>query len=149
MSIQRAEVIARIAEAFKGGQSASAFISQMRAKGLGYRTSQMYADWYSATKVYAVEGALANIRKDYYPTEKTIASVEWDFKSNVEYMYKAKVYVKRGQDISERFVNVMSDIPLTPRMIEEEIKSKWSVEWEYTKETLEKVTAWTAYRTTL
>lgn len=144
MAIERAEVIQRIPAAYKAGQSIAEFIRQMREQGLGYRTSTMYTDWYAATNVYAVEGAIANIRKDYYPTEKTIADVTWDLSK--EYMYKVRVYsrLKAGEPITERFVNILSDIALTPAQMEEAVVEKWS-EWEdYTKEAITKVTAWTA-----
>ena len=131
MAVERAEAIARMPNAFRQGQSVAAFILEMRGKGLSYRTSDMYADWYAATNVLAVEGAMQHIRKDYYPTEKTMADVPWALSK--EYMYKVKVYsrLREGE-------------PLTPAMIEEAVVEKWS-EWEdYTKEAIEKVTAWTA-----
>jgi hypothetical protein len=144
MAIERAEAIARMPNAFRQGQSVASFILEMRGKGLSYSTSAMYADWYAATNVLAVEGAMRHIRKDYYPTEKTMADVTWDLSK--EYMYKVRVFsrLRVGEPLTERFVNILSDIPLTTAMIEEAVVEKWS-EWEdYTKEAIEKVTAWTA-----
>ena len=144
MAVERAEAIARMPNAFRQGQSIAAFILEMRGKGLSYRMSDMYADWYAATNILAVEGAMQHIRKDYYPTEKTMADVTWYLSK--EYMYKVKVYsrLREGEPLTERFVNILSDKPLTPAMIEQAVVQKWS-EWEdYTKEAIEKVTAWTA-----
>lgn len=149
MGIERAEVFSRITSAFKAGQSAAEFFRQMREQGLGYRTSEMYADWYSKVNILAVEGALSHIRKDYYPTEKTMASVEWEFKANVEYMYKVRVMARVGKVLEERFVNIMSDIALTPAMVEQAAEEVWSRGENYTKLEAENFTAWTAYRTSL
>lgn len=149
MAVERAEAIARMPNAFRQGQSVASFILEMRGKGLSYRTSEMYADWYAATNVLAVEGALQYIRKDYYPTEKTIADVSWKFKAEVEYMFKVKVLVKRGQEVVERFVNIMSDIPLTPAIMEAEAIEVVERGGTPPIETAERAIAWTAYRSTL
>jgi len=144
MSILRSQVIGLMRGAFRRGQSASSFISDMREKGLTYRRTDMLGDWRSVNELEIKEGAMRYIRKDYYPTEKTIAAVEWALSQ--EYMYKVKVQSRLSPDapIKERFVNLMSDIPLTPVMVEQAIVEKWSEYEDYTAEAIEKLTVWSA-----
>lgn len=146
MGIIRAEVIAKMKGAFRGGLSASRFISDMRAAGLSYRRSDMLADWRSVNEVEKKEGVVRYVRKDRYPTEKSIAAVTWE--TSKEYMYKIKVHsvIKAGEPVTERFVNIMSDVPMTPRMIEAEVVKRWG-EWEkYSAETITGLQTWSAVR---
>jgi len=146
MGIERAEVIARMAGAIAEGMSASKFISQMREVGLGYRRTDMLADWRSVGEIEKKEGALRFVRKDRYPTEKTLAAVQWELSQ--EYMYKVKVQsvIRVGEPITERFVNIMSDVPMTPEMIEEEVEQQWG-EWErYAAEEITGLQVWSAVR---
>lgn len=144
MGLKRAQVVALMRGAFRRGQSATSFIWDMRERGLSYRRTDMLFDWRSINELEVKEGLLRFVRKDYYPTEKTIAQV--DFNISQEYMYKAKVQSRLRPDepIKERFVNIMSDVPLTPAMVEQAIIEKWS-EWEeYTAEAIEQIQAWSA-----
>lgn len=144
MAIQRATVIALMSGAFRRGQSASSFIADMSARGLSYRRTDMLADWRSVNELERKKGAMRYVRKDYFPTKAVIAEVEW--KLSQEYMYKVKVESRLRPDepLTERFVNIMSDTPLTPKMVEQTVSEKWS-QWEdYTAEALERVTVWTA-----
>jgi len=149
MAVERAGMYSRIVAAYRAGQSATAWIKSMYEQGLSYTRPTMYADFYSVAAILEAEGALANIRKDYYPTDKTIADVSWKFKGDVEYMFKVKVLVKRGGEITERFVNIMSDIALTPAMMEAEAIEIVERGGTPPLETAERAIAWTAYRTTL
>jgi len=135
MAIERAIVIGRMRSAFRKGQSASSFIQQMKTEGLSYRRTTMLSDWRSVNEIERKKEAFKYIRKDYYPTEKSIAEVEW--KLSKEYMYKVKVQERTSPDepITDRFVNIMSDMPMTPRMVEQAVIEKWSV-WEKYKEEL-------------
>lgn len=144
MSIVRAEVIARMRIGFREGLSASRFISDMKAVGLSYRRTDMLADWRTVNQLEVKEGLLRYVRKDRYPTEKTIAAVGWAVSK--EYMYKVKVQsvVKIGEPILERFVNITSDIPLTPAMVEAQVFDRWA-KWEkYAEELITGVQTWTA-----
>ncbi|MBA7526373.1 hypothetical protein ES705_18535 [subsurface metagenome] len=123
MAIIRAEVIARMRGAFREGLSASRFIRDMREAGLSYRRADMLGDWRSINELERKEGAMRYIRKDRYPTEKTIAA---------------------GEPITERFVNIMSDVPMTSTMIEAEVESQWG-EWErYKAEEITQIQTWSA-----
>ncbi|GAJ21440.1 unnamed protein product, partial [marine sediment metagenome] len=130
--------------AFRRGQSAGSFITDMRAKGLTYRRTDMLADWRSINELERKEGAFRFVRKDYYPTKTVIAEVEWSLSQ--EYMYKVKVESRLRPDdpMTERFVNIMSDVPMTPAMVEQSLIEKWTDYEEYTAEAIEKVTAWSA-----
>lgn len=144
MGIERAETIARMRGAFREGVSASQFITQMREVGLAYRRSDMLADWRSVNKLEIKEGTIRYVRKDRYPTEKTITAVEWEMSK--EYMYKIQVHsvVRVGEPITERFVNIMSDVPLTPAMAEAEVEKQWG-EWErYEAEEIVGLQTWSA-----
>ena len=146
MGVVRAEVIARMRKAFREGVSASRFITDMRAVGLSYRRTDMLADWRSVNELERKEGVLRFVRKDRYPTEKSIAGVEWAISK--EYMYKVRVesVIKLGEPITERFVNVMSDVPMTPAMIEAEVEERWG-EWEkYAAELITQLQVWSAVR---
>lgn len=120
MGIIRAEVIAKMRGAFREGLSASRFIKDMRAVGLSYRRTDMLADWRSINELEVKEGLARYIRKDRYPTEKTMAAVTWA--TSKEFMYKVKSQTRLypGAPITERFVNIMSDVPMTPAMVEQE-----------------------------
>ena len=144
MGIVRAETIARMRGAFRKGLSATRFIKDMAAVGLSYRRTDMLADWRTINELERKEGALRYVRKDRYPTEKTIASVEWGISK--EYMYKVQVQsvVRIGEPITERFVNIMSDIPLTPVMLETQVAESW-VGWEkYAAEEITGIQVWSA-----
>ena len=144
MGVVRAETIARMRIALRKGLSASRFIKDMRAVGLSYRRTDMLSDWRSVGQVEKKEGLLRYIRKDRYPTETTIAAVDWQISR--EYMYKVKVQsvVRAGEPITERFVNIMSDIPMTPDMLERQVEEQWG-EWErYAAEEITGIQPWSA-----
>ena len=146
MGVVRAEVIARMRVAFRAGLSASRFITEMKAVGLSYRRTDMLSDWRSVNELEKKEGVVRFIRKDRYPTEITIAAVEWAISK--EYMYKVKVQsvVRIGEPITERFVNIMSDVPMTPRMVEAEVETQWQ-QWErYAPELITAIQTWSAVR---
>lgn len=144
MAIKRAAVIGLMRGAFRRGQSASAFLRDMRAKGLTYRRTDMLADWRSVNELERKAGAMRYVRRDYFPAAKAIAQVEWDMSD--EFMYKVKVTsrLSPGEPLTERFVNIMSDRPMTPAMVEQAVTEKWA-EWEdYTAEAIENLVVWTA-----
>lgn len=146
MAAKRSHVIALMRGAFRRGQSASAFIWDMKQTGLSYRRTDMLADWRSTNEIEVKAGLMQYVRKDYYPSEKVIASQS--YKLSKEFMYVAKVTSRLRPDepLKERKVNIVSDVPMTPRMVEQAIVEKWS-EWEdYTAEAIEEIIAWTAVR---
>jgi len=149
MGVKRAAVIGLMRGAFRRGQSASAFLSDMKAKGLSYRRTDMLGDWRSVNELERKKGAMRFVRRDRFPTAKTMAAVEWELSD--EYMYKVKVQsrLSPGDPIQERFVNILSDRPMTPAMVEQAVTEKWA-EWEdYTAEAIEKMVVWTAVHKTI
>jgi len=90
----------------------------MKARGLSYRRTDMLADWRSVNEVERKADAYKYVRKDRMPTAKVIAQVDWSLSR--EYMYKVKILsrIRPGEPITERFVNIMQDRPLTPGEIE-------------------------------
>jgi len=103
----------------------------------------MLSDWRSVNELERKAGAMRFVRRDYYPAAKAIAEVEWALSQ--EWMYKVKVESRLRPDepMTDRFVNIMSDVPMTPRMVEQAVAEKWS-EWEdYTAEAIEKISVWT------
>lgn len=149
MSIKRSQVIQLMSGAFKRGQSASAFISDMRAKGLSYRRTDMLSDWRSVNELEAKKGLVRFVRKDRFPARQAVAEVEW--KLSQEFMYKVRVESRLRPDapVNVRFVNIMSDTPMTPSQVEQATIEKWA-EWEnYTGENLTNLTVWSAIHKTI
>ncbi len=143
MAIERSVVMLRMKSAIAEGMSASRFIRSMRAEGLSYRRTTTLSDWRSVSGVTAKEGRARYVRKDFRPTASVVADVTWDLSR--EYMNKVKVYVRTrpGEPITERFVNVMSDRPLTPREIEQMVLENL-VEWaDSIPGIVERVLPWT------
>lgn len=149
MPIERAIVIAKMRKAFRIGQSASSFLTDMKAQGLSYRRTDMLADWRSVNEIEAKEGLLRFVRKDYKPTQRVIAEVDW--KISTEFMYKVKVQSRLRPDepVTERFVNIMQDRPLTPAEVE---RLAWEMISEQSPKRLSEIvgmTAWSAVKRTL
>lgn len=146
MSIVRAEVIARMRIAFKAGITGHRFIADMKAAGLSYRRTDMLADWREAGKIDKVEGLLQFVRKDRYPSVKAMATTKWPMSK--EFLYKLKVHSRISPDepVTERFVNIMTDRPLTPTEMETQLVREWG-EWErYAAEEITGIQVWTAVR---
>lgn len=115
---KRSAVILRAKIAFQKGISASKFINNMKERGLSYRRTDMLADFRSVNEVERKADAFKYVRKDYMPTAAVIAQVDWNLSS--EYMYKVKIKsrIAPGEPLTERFVNIMQDRPLTPAEVE-------------------------------
>ena len=115
---KRSEVILRAKIAFKKGLSASKFLSDMKARGLSYRRTDMLSDWRSVNQLERKADAFKYVRKDRMPTARVIAQVDWSLSR--EYMYKIKIQsrTRPGEPILDRFVNIMQDRPRTPGEIE-------------------------------
>ena len=144
MAVVRAEVIARMRKAFREGVSASRFIGDMRATGLSYRRTDMLADWRDVNELERKEGAARFIRKGYAPADKTAELRTWALSQ--EYMYKVKTWSRLtpGEPLTERFVNIMSDKPLTIEAVEAQVEDAWA-EWEkYAAEELDALQVWSA-----
>lgn len=115
---KRSAVILRAKTAFKKGLSASKFIAEMKARGLSYRRTDMLADFRAVNELERKADAFKYVRKDRMPSAAVIAQLPWSMSR--EYMYKVKVKsrISPEEPITERFVNIMQDRPLTPREVE-------------------------------
>ena len=109
----------------------------------------MLSDWRTVNEIEAKKGLMRFVRKDRYPTKLAIAEVDWLLSQ--EYMYTVKVQsrLRPGEPQVSRFVNLMSDVPMTAQMIEQGIVEKWA-EWEdYTAESIDKIIPWSAAHRTI
>lgn len=149
MSIERSTAIAFMRKAFRKGQSVTDFRQDMRAKGLSYRWTTMLSDWRTVNQLETKKGLMRYVRKDRYPTKMAIAEVDWVLSQ--EYMYTVKVQsrLRPGEPQVERFVNLMSDEPMTGTMIEQGVTEKWAVWEDYTAEAIEKIIPWSAVHRTM
>lgn len=150
MSIVRMEVKQLMKAAVKRKQSARSFIWDMRQKGLGYRHTLMRADYRTARGIVEKTGLAQYVRKDRYPSSKSLIVFETT-KTTPEYMYQVKVksIIHPDVAIDKQYVNIFSDVPLTPAMVEQAVVEKWS-EWEdYTAIALEEPVLLTAYKMVL
>lgn len=145
-SAKRSEVVLRMRGAFRLGRSASAFITSMQGMGLSYRRTEMLADWRAVNEIESKAGLLRNVRRDYYPSSKAMAHVDWNLSQ--EFMYVLNIKTRRGETGVEedKRVNIMSDIPLTPGEVETELRERWAGYEKYQGEALTKVTGHLAVR---
>jgi hypothetical protein len=102
------------------GLSASRFIKDMQAEGLSYRRTDMLADWRDVGEIKKKEGTARFIRKGYIPAANTVELKAWSMSR--EYMYKVRSSAVKypGAKPEVRFINLMSDVPLTVQQIETE-----------------------------
>jgi len=149
MAIQRAKVMQMMRAAVRQGQSRTAFLKTVRAKGLQYPQKRMYADWALTTDFIAKDGVLVHVRRDSYPAKKTIVETDYDIQG--EYMFKVKVTSRLSptDKPTERFVNIVTDKNMTPAMIEQAVVEKWSEYEDYSAETIDTITPWTAIHTNI
>jgi len=141
---KRSAVILKAKIAFKRGVSASKFIDNMKAQGLSYRRTDMLSDFRSVNELERKADAFKYVRKDYTPTPAVIAQVDWNLSN--EYMYKVKIKSRTapGEPLTERFVNIMQDRPMTPGEVE---ALTWSMIGEQSPKLQSQVVAvvpWTA-----
>lgn len=137
--LRRAIAIKLIPKAFKSGLSSSSFINQLRLKGLTYRRTDMLNDWRTVNEIEGKKDVDKYIRKDRVPPPRYMADVTWKY--DKEYIYKAKTWARIHPEapLTEQMVTFTSDIPLTPKEVEEQIGIKWP-EWDSPpKSLLEKV----------
>jgi len=143
--LRRPSAILRIPDAIARGLTQAGFIRELERLGLTYRTILMQRDYNSGKGAVEKQGWLKSERRNVIIPPQAIADVHWELSQ--EYMYKAGVWSRLhpGEPLTERFVNLMSDVPLTPAQIEEQIYSRWG-EWEkYSAEELERVEPETGY----
>lgn len=141
--------IAKMRVAIAEGLSHAGFVRRLRQEGITpLRKTVSLGFWRSEQNLEAKKDLMKYVRKDYYPAEKAIAQVTYEM--SAEFLYKVRVTKRAAPDepLTERFVNIMSDSPMTPRMIEQAVVEKWR-EWEkYRAELIEEITPFMAVRKT-
>lgn len=141
---KRSEVIVRARKAFREGISATRFMIDMRARGLSYRRTDMLSDWRTVNELERKADAFKYVRKEYYPTERTMAQVAWKLSHEFMYVVQVRSRITPDAPITDRNINIQSDKPLTRGQVEleawEEIRKKYPAEIGQ----VEKVTPWTA-----
>ena len=149
MAVQRAKVMQMMRAAVRKGQSRTAFLKTVRAKGLQYPQKRMYTDWSHTTEFVAKEGMLIHVRRDSYPSSKTLIETDWDIDG--EYMFTVKVTsrLKPTEPLKEHFVNIVTNQNMTPEMIEQTVTEKWGSFQDSGGEVLETVIPWTAIHTNI
>jgi len=143
----RKAVMSLMRTAIKAGQSRTAFLRDMKLADTTYLRRQMVADWTTLKDYHDKTGALTRVRKDAFPAVKSIVTTDWDIDGTFMYVIKVKTRIAPDEPITERFVDIVTDEPMTPRMMEQAIVEKW-VKWEY-EEIIEEIVPWTAIRTTI
>lgn len=146
MGIIRAETIARMRGAVREGVSASRFIANMKEIGLSYRRTDMLADYRLISGAEKKKGLLQYVRKDRYPTKAVMAALSETASKEYLYQLRYSEVIKPVREEDWKFVNIMSDVPLTPAMIEQQVTEQWG-EWEkYRPEALTELQVWTVFR---
>ncbi|GAH69136.1 unnamed protein product, partial [marine sediment metagenome] len=86
------------------------------------------------------------VRRDRYPSTTSMAILSPE--ASKEYLYKLKVKDRLNPEapLLDRFVNLGSDIPLTPEQIEQEVLLRWSETEKYDLQLLESIKVWEGYR---
>jgi len=135
--VRRPSAILRIPDAIVRGLSPTAFINELKGMGLSYRKTLMLSDWRTVSGIEAKKDLIKYVRKDRVPSARLLPDVEWELSR--EYMYKVNTLsrLKPDEPLQERFVNIMSDVPLSPTEVEQQVMSMWG-EWEkYAQESIE------------
>jgi hypothetical protein len=119
MAAARSNVIARMRSAIKKDITASDFIATMKEKGLSYRRSDMLADWRELASIMKAESALEKVRTGYIPIDRMAELKAWNMSQEYMYKVRSEQITKTGKKLEPKFVNIMSDEPLTVEQIEE------------------------------
>jgi len=75
-----------------------------------------------------------------------MAAVEWDLKKEYMYVVRLKTQLSPDEPIITHNVNIVSDVPLTPAMIEARIIEERPKEEKYFGEIVLEIQPWTAVR---
>ncbi|KKL53181.1 hypothetical protein LCGC14_2278050, partial [marine sediment metagenome] len=86
--LKRPTAILRMPQAIARGLTPTAFLSQLKLKGLGYRKQRFLADWRSVSGIEKRKDVFKYVRKDRRPSMKSMADVEWEMSE--EYMFKVR-----------------------------------------------------------
>lgn len=120
MAATRSNVIARMRSAIKKDITASDFIAIMKEKGLSYRRTDMLADWRELASIMKAESALGKIRTGYIPIDRMAELKVWNMSHEYMYKVRSEQITKTGKRLESKYVNIMSDEPMTVEEVERE-----------------------------
>jgi hypothetical protein len=120
MGIERSGIEARIKSALKKGWSASKWIQSEKDKGRSYRRTDMLADWREVGNIKAREGLAQYVRKGYVPADRTVELKVWNMSKEYMYKIRSETITKTGEKLELKYINIMSNKPLTVAAIERE-----------------------------
>jgi len=137
---RRSTAILKMSEAVSRGQTVAGFIRELEASTGTYRRTVMLADWRSVAGIEAKKDLIKYVRKDRMPSTRVIADVTWNLSK--EYLYKLRAWSRVSPDkpLTEHFINIMSDVPLTVAEIERQAFLEWDFFEKYRHERLTGVT---------
>lgn len=121
MGVDRSISIHKMRAAIKAGLSFTRFYREAAGEPWRKRKTVMLADWRDVGQITKKKGLARFVRKGYVPA-KYMAHVEaWAMSR--EYMYNVRCESILRPDVKPaiRFVNIMSDTPLTIEAIEREV----------------------------
>lgn len=137
---RRAEIYHLIPAAITAGKSFNAFIRELRATGPAPRRTDLLSEWRTQGHIEKKADTIKYVRKGYVPTSAIAEAKTW--KLSREYMYKMQVatQLRPGEPIEKRFVNIMSDKPITIREAEERVAEIWAEDEKYRREEITGIT---------
>jgi len=145
----RGVIIAKMRKAFAAGQTAASFIAEQREAGVRlYRRTTLLADWRAVADIKEKADRLKYVRKDYYPTKFDMAHAHWHYRKEYNYVMRTKARISPEEPLTERMVQIQSDVPLTPTQMVSQVFDKWSAWEDYRPEILEEVEPFSAIRRT-
>lgn len=143
---KRSEFIARAGKAVKAGWSQARFLREASRREITFRRTDMISQWHAVAETQKKAGLYRYVRKDYVPSAAVMAEVPW--KLSREFMYKVAVRARTapGEPITERFVNIMQDRPMTPAEIERLAWGMMMAQSPAQAVLVERITPWTVIR---
>lgn len=121
MAIERAIWPHKMKQALAEGLSFSRFYNEAAGEPWRGRKTDMLAEWRDVGELKKKEGLARYVRKGYVPSERAAEVHVWAMSK--EYMYKVRceTVLRPDMPVVTRFVNIMSDSPMTVGAIEREI----------------------------
>jgi len=137
--MRRPSAILKMPEAIAKGMSANAFLKSLKSIGGGYSRTRFLRDWRNVAGTEAKKNVFKYVRRDRRAPMAALADVDWEMSQ--EYMYKVRAWVRLapGEPLTERFVNIPSDDPLSPEQVEQEVFDRWADSEKYEGQELERV----------
>lgn len=146
MGLLRAETLLRIKIAIKAGQGATATYFALRKIGKVTRKTDFLADFRMEAGIKKKEGLMRFVRKDRYPTSTAMAGLSKDASKEFLYKLKYRQVIRPGEPAEDMFVNLMSDVPLTPEMLEAEVVKQWGEMERYRPQSLTGLQVYSVFR---